>query len=179
MIRRPPRSTLFPYTTLFRSAAGQLAGGGQTASALDAINPEDIESIEVIKGPAAATLYGADAANGVIQIITKKGRPGSQALQWNAALRFGQTDWGLDRRASFTTCNAVRRSLPDEWPGCQGVPEGTVLRETFLDDALRTGNLRNLALSVRGGGQGYSFFAAVDNDREEGVFANSRNERTG
>src|SRR3712207_7146865 len=72
MIRRPPRSTLFPYTTLFRSAAGQLAGGGQTASALDAINPEDIESIEVIKGPAAATLYGADAANGVIQIITKK-----------------------------------------------------------------------------------------------------------
>jgi len=38
---------------------------GQTTSSLDAINPNDIESIEVIKGPAAATLYGAEAASGV------------------------------------------------------------------------------------------------------------------
>ncbi|HEX8696757.1 MAG TPA: SusC/RagA family TonB-linked outer membrane protein [Longimicrobium sp.] len=158
---------------------GQLAGGGQTASALDAVNPEDIESIEVIKGPAAATLYGADAANGVIQIITKKGRPGSQELQWNARVQFGTTDWGLDRRASFTTCDAVRVADPAEWPGCQGVAPGTVLRESFLDGALRSGALRNLELSVRGGGQGYSFFAAVDNDQEEGIFANSQTERTG
>src|SRR3712207_9295499 len=112
MIRRPPRSTLFPYTTLFRSAAGQLAGGGQTASSLDAINPEDIESIEVIRGPAAATLYGADAANGVIQIITRRGRPGDQKLQWNARVQMGQTEWGLDRRPSLTTCDAVRLSQP-------------------------------------------------------------------
>ncbi|HEX2080477.1 MAG TPA: TonB-dependent receptor [Longimicrobium sp.] len=160
-------------------AAGQLAGGGQTASALDAINPEDIESIEVIKGPAAATLYGADAANGVIQIITKKGRPGAQALQWNVRWQAGRTDWGLSPRASFTTCNAVRISQPAEWPGCQGVAPGTVLRETFLSQALREGDLSNLALSVRGGGQGYSFFAALDSDQEEGVFANSEAERTG
>jgi TonB-dependent starch-binding outer membrane protein SusC len=40
------------------------------------VNPEDIESIEVIKGPAAATLYGTEASNGVIQIITKRGRTG-------------------------------------------------------------------------------------------------------
>ena len=49
---------------------------GQTTSSLDAINPNDIESIEVIKGPAAATLYGAEAASGVIQIITKRGLAG-------------------------------------------------------------------------------------------------------
>jgi len=158
---------------------GQLAGGGQTASALDAINPDDIESVEVIKGPAASTLYGADAANGVIQIITKKGRPGSQALQWNARLQGGRTDWGLDTRTSFTTCDAARISQPTEWPGCQGVAPGTVLRENFLDGALRTGQLRNLALSVRGGGEGYSFFGALDSDREQGVFPNSEEKRAG
>jgi TonB-linked SusC/RagA family outer membrane protein len=160
-------------------AEGMLAGGGQTASALDAINPEDIESVEVIKGPAAATLYGADAANGVIQVITKKGRPGSQALQWTAKAQFGQTDWGLSTRPSFTTCDAVRLAHPDEWPGCQGKAAGTLLRESFLDPALRTGQLHGLALSVRGGGQGYSFFAALDNDLEQGVFSNSDNKRTG
>jgi len=89
-------------------AQGQLAGGGQTASALDAINPQDIESIEVIKGPAAATLYGADAANGVIQIITRKGRPGNQQLRWDGKVQLGSTTWGLDRRASLTTCDAAR-----------------------------------------------------------------------
>lgn len=45
--------------------------GGSAGSALDDINPEDIESIEIIKGPAAEALYGSEAAAGVIQIVTK------------------------------------------------------------------------------------------------------------
>ncbi|HEX6134120.1 MAG TPA: TonB-dependent receptor plug domain-containing protein, partial [Longimicrobiales bacterium] len=51
--------------------------GNQASSALNDIKIEDIESMEIVKGPAAATLYGADAAAGVINIITKKGRVGS------------------------------------------------------------------------------------------------------
>ena len=50
--------------------------GGAGASRLNDINPQDIESIEVIKGPAASTLYGTEASNGVIQIITKRGKSG-------------------------------------------------------------------------------------------------------
>ena len=53
-----------------------LATGGANVSALADIPVESIEKIEYIKGGAATTLYGADAANGVIQIITKKGRDG-------------------------------------------------------------------------------------------------------
>ena len=48
--------------------------GGSGDSALDDINPDDIESIEIIKGPAAAKLYGSEASAGVIQILTKKER---------------------------------------------------------------------------------------------------------
>jgi TonB-linked SusC/RagA family outer membrane protein len=156
---------------------GMATGGGQTASALDAIDPDDIESVEVIKGPAAATLYGADAANGVIQIITKTGRTGDQKLQWHAKVQLGGTSWGLDRRTSYTTCDAAHGN-PTVWPGCQGLA-GTVLAATYLDDALRTGLLRNTALSVRGGGRGYSFYAALDDNREDGIFTNSLGRRSG
>ena len=50
--------------------------GSAVVSRLNDMNPDDIESVEVVKGPAAATLYGTEANNGVIQIITKRGRAG-------------------------------------------------------------------------------------------------------
>src|SRR5690606_37002892 len=52
-------------------------GNSRPASRLNDISPEIIESIEIIKGPAAATLYGTEASNGVINIITKKGSVGA------------------------------------------------------------------------------------------------------
>jgi TonB-dependent SusC/RagA subfamily outer membrane receptor len=51
----------------------RLDNGGFAPSFFDDINPEEIESIEVIKGPSAATLYGTQAANGVIRVTTKRG----------------------------------------------------------------------------------------------------------
>jgi TonB-dependent starch-binding outer membrane protein SusC len=59
------------------------------ASPLSDINPDDIERIEIIKGAAAATLYGTEAATGVIQIFTKRGVPGRTT--WNFS-----TDQGID-----------------------------------------------------------------------------------
>mgnify|MGYP001555404353 FL=1 len=50
--------------------------GANTTTRWNDFNPDDIESIEIVKGPAATTLYGTEAANGVIQIITKKGQLG-------------------------------------------------------------------------------------------------------
>ena len=61
------------------AVAGRLGGQGATvAGRLNDIDPNDIESFEIIKGPAAATIYGTEAANGVIQIITKRGALGSK-----------------------------------------------------------------------------------------------------
>jgi TonB-linked SusC/RagA family outer membrane protein len=62
-------------------------GSGQTTAAtsnLSAIDPSEIEDIEIVKGPSAATLYGTDAANGVIVITTKRGRAGATRWTWNA-----------------------------------------------------------------------------------------------
>ncbi|HEY9229457.1 MAG TPA: TonB-dependent receptor plug domain-containing protein, partial [Gemmatimonadaceae bacterium] len=69
-----------------RMNSGTLSsGGGQTnLSYLGSLNPEEIEDIEIVKGPSAATLYGTDAANGVVVITTKKGRSGKANWTWSA-----------------------------------------------------------------------------------------------
>jgi TonB-linked SusC/RagA family outer membrane protein len=53
-------------------------------SLLNSLNPEEIEDIEIVKGPSAATLYGTNAANGVVVITTKKGRAGNTKWTWSA-----------------------------------------------------------------------------------------------
>src|SRR5262245_19614945 len=63
--------------------------GGQLPSRYNDINPEDIEDIEIIMGPAAAALYGTASANGVIQITTKKGRAGR--TRWDVFGESGNT----------------------------------------------------------------------------------------
>src|SRR6185436_7455618 len=58
--------------------------GQESPSRVNDLNPEEIESIEVLKGPSAATIYGTEAWNGVIQIITKRGRSGRPTVETHA-----------------------------------------------------------------------------------------------
>jgi len=94
----------------------------QGGTALDFINPDDIESIEVIKGPAASTLYGADAANGVIQIITKKGRRGGDRPQWTFSAEYGENEWTKsvsgDNYTTYRRCTVANQNS-NTFPGCQ------------------------------------------------------------
>jgi TonB-linked SusC/RagA family outer membrane protein len=161
--------------------AGQ-AQSSQTTSALDLISPNDIESIEVIKGPAAATLYGADAAAGVIQIITKKGTRGQQRVRWTAKLERGTSEWELDTPLNYTTCDSVKQAPANigTWPGCRGVPLNTIITDQPMErdpDALRSATLRRMNLSARGGGDRYSFFVSGLQDKDEGVYINNFNNR--
>src|SRR6185295_14574940 len=64
--------------------------GGANFSRLGDISPEDIENIEIVKGPSAATLYGTDAANGVVVITTKRGRTGNS--HWTTYVEGGILD---------------------------------------------------------------------------------------
>ncbi len=175
-----------------RMVSGNIGGGStvQSINALDALNPNDIASIEVIKGPAAATLYGAEAAGGVIQIITKKGAASGDGIQWTADLEMGQSDWNTDIPTAYTLCTEDR--IGDEtWPGCDGVAPGTVLSEQSLlfeneclytencqPNALRTGDQYGLNLSASGGGEDFTFFLSGERSDEEGVFFNNFAKRT-
>jgi TonB-linked SusC/RagA family outer membrane protein len=152
------------------------AGESQMTDALAAIAPEDIETIEVIKGPAAATLYGADAAAGVIQIITKKGKMGQQQLSWTARARYGSQEWGADEPVNWTLCDSARIASPAAWPGCAGVSPGTRLSQNVMQahpNEIRTGALSNYSLSVRGGGDHHSFYMSGSLDDEDGILLNN------
>ncbi len=70
-------------------AGGNMMGG---SSSLPDINPSDIESIEVVKGAAASSLYGARAGNGVIQITTRSGRRAADGLTFNVRGEGGGSD---------------------------------------------------------------------------------------
>src|SRR5690606_38351754 len=68
--------------------SGQITGGN--TSPLNAINPNDIESIEVLKDADATAIYGSRAANGVVLITTKKGKVGKTQFKANLSNTLGQ-----------------------------------------------------------------------------------------
>ena len=86
------------------------AFGSQPISRLNDFNPNDIESIEILKGPSAATLYGTEAANGVINIITKKGAA-SESPRWNMTVRQG-VNYFADYRDRFAQNYGAMRTAP-------------------------------------------------------------------
>jgi TonB-dependent starch-binding outer membrane protein SusC len=79
------RSDEYPRNGIFQGATQR--GANAYGSPLNDINPDDIDRIEVVKGAAATTLFGTDAAAGVIQIFTKRGAQG--APKWTAQVNSG------------------------------------------------------------------------------------------
>jgi len=126
------------YTTLSRM--GNTYGNVASPSPLDDIDPNSIESIDVLRGPSASSLYGTDAANGVIVIKTKKGHPGG----WHADFT-GDNGW-----------SAIAGKLNDLWWGFGKINgytnamcylavggSGTVAGGTCTQDSVRNFNYEN------------------------------------
>lgn len=144
--------------------------GNAQGSRLNDLRMEDIESIEIVKGPAAAALYGSDAAAGVINIITKRGRVGSGFTQ-SLTVEYGEANPNFTAPDNFARCAG---SLLNQ-PGCQGMAEGTVIRDNPLvrENAFGDGRYRNLQWSLRGGGANYTVFLSVGGDEERGTLPNN------
>ena len=152
------------YIDGVRMEANNSSGGAGTGqrSRLDDINPEDIESIEVIKGPAAATLYGTEASNGVIQIITKRGETGAPVfdaslgggVRWlhNPSKVFG-TVYGINPQ----TNELLSMNVYDSEEARLGFP------------IFEYGNQIDYDLSVRGGTDRLRYFASGSRGRAQGI----------
>jgi TonB-dependent starch-binding outer membrane protein SusC len=145
--------------------------GGQSPSRLNDINPEDIESIEVIKGPSAATLYGSIAANGVIRITTKKGQKGK--ARWSAFMETGIVNDITTYPDNYEALDASGN------PGFNyEAAEGTFVPVTInsfqpLNDPrtrpFRTGNQFGTGISVSGGTEAVTYFASGSFTDNQGV----------
>lgn len=145
------------------------SGTGST-SRMNDFNPDDIESIEIIKGPAAATLYGTEASSGVVQIITRRGKPGATQVQ-----------------LSTRTGAAFVADPEGRWPiNYYREPNGEVVEFNIAEQEtnrgtplFRTGLLQGYSLGVSGGGEGAQYFAAAHYDDDQGAIGSNWSKKYG
>jgi TonB-dependent starch-binding outer membrane protein SusC len=182
------------YAKNIPPTGSDLRGGNDIASPMNDINPADIERIEVIKGAAAATLYGTEAAAGVIQIFTKTGHSGKPVWTFETdqgfakALPFGpdpseappsDSIWGCATNVAPVGCAGTVKLYRDSFPNrFAGLPSVGVSRAggtssyLFIDPWLRNGYRTRYALSVGGGGEALRYFASASSSNEDGVLPN-------
>lgn len=99
-------------STIYGNGNGGQDAGVSQQSRLNDLNPNDIESIQVLKGASAASLWGSRAANGVIVITTKKGKSGKPTITYSSTLSFDEIN--------------IRHPLQDKWgQGLNGVYSAT------------------------------------------------------
>ncbi len=158
--------------------APQWFTGGQAFERLNDLEPGDIESIEIVKGPAAAALYGADATAGVIQVITKRGRPGTGRFTQSIGLDYNSIDRNFEPRTNYGRCSAANVANPNNLL-CSGQPVGTLVSDNPLlrENAFRTGHNVGINWSGRGGGANYGYYTSLNRETEEGVLPNNAFDR--
>ena len=183
-------------------------GGVTQGSRLNDINPNDIESVQVLKGASAGALYGSKAANGVVVITTKKGSRGEAKITFKSSYSFDeiseriemQDTWGQGRSGVFGT-NRVE-SWGDWIPGRSGsmdtyksgafftAENGTVYKaiddknstQTYVDEnfdsVFGTGHALQNDLTISGGGDNSTYFFSLGHLDQDGMIKNATYERT-
>ena len=148
--------------------------GTQVQNRAADINPNDIESVEILKGAAAAAIYGSRAANGVVLITTKSGRRGSTRVSFKTSYandemnRFVplQTTFGRGRvAASAPTVNTDPNGIRSWGPA---IPAGAP-RYDHSDELFRTGHMWENNLTLSGGSDRTTYFLSLGNLNHQGV----------
>ncbi len=164
------------YIDGIRVASNAPAGafvGGSSVSLLNDLNPEEIESIEIVKGPSAATLYGTQAANGVIRVTTKRGRAGAPV--WNFTAEGGILHDGYDYPKVYFNASAADPNA-DCLTYMEALGQCTVANRytlNLLNDPattpISTGYRNQVGLSVGGGSELIRYYVAAESELETGV----------
>jgi TonB-dependent SusC/RagA subfamily outer membrane receptor len=131
--------------------------GGQGISLLASLNPEDIEKMEILKGPAAAASYGTGGANGVVLITTKRGKlpsgqVGGVAIDYKYVTGWNEQASDYSSSDFITAANANR--------------------------IFREGNIGQHTVNATGGLNTLKYFVSFDDRREEGITRNNELNRT-
>ncbi len=172
--------------------------GGQAPSRLEDLNPDEIESIEILKGPAAAAMYGTAAATGVIQVTTRRGRAGP--ARWHAYTEQGllherhewrgnyfmEGVWADDGTPFPASCTTFRQAagtcVPVElhsWNPLMDRAEGHGVSDPELGPAspFRDGHRQKYGVNASGGGEQVTYYLGGEVEREAGVFENNNLDR--
>ncbi|MGV3541232.1 MAG: SusC/RagA family TonB-linked outer membrane protein [Rufibacter sp.] len=145
---------------------------------IEGINPNDIESIEVLKDASATAIYGSRGANGVILVTTKKGKAGKPQVNFSASYGLQQVRHKLDllNASQFATLVNEQRVNDGQAPyfaDPASLGEGT----DWQDEIFQTAPIQDYNLSFSGGNNQSKFFISGNYFNQEGIIINSNFER--
>ncbi|AHG88826.1 TonB-dependent outer membrane protein, SusC/RagA [Gemmatirosa kalamazoonensis] len=160
----------------FNAGSVGVPTGGQRTTLLSSLAPDDIDNIEIVKGPSAATLYGTDAVNGVIIVTTKKGRAGG--AQWNW---FGETG-AIKDKADYPLSYMIWGHSPTATTVQRRCELTQISAKTCIQDSIttfnplnvaayspiQTGNRKQFGGQVSGGTEKVRYFSSGGWEVEEG-----------
>lgn len=136
------------------------------------LNPEDIESVEILKDASAASQYGAQAANGVVVITTKRGRPGDTKLTIRTSYGFQEVPKTIDMMdaagwAEITNMARANAGLPPI-PAAQNLPASNV---DWQDALLQRGALQDHNVTLSGGSANANYLLSAGFLKQDGTIA--------
>ncbi|MFC4870413.1 SusC/RagA family TonB-linked outer membrane protein [Negadavirga shengliensis] len=154
-------------------------GGNARVSGLSAINPADIESIEILKDASATAIYGARAANGVVLITTKSGKEGRDQISFDAYYGVQQTVRNIDVMNAYDYALLVNEAYQND--GLQPVYDAAKIAElqanpTGTDwqrEIFQSAPIQNYQLTFSGGDNKTNYSISGNYFNQEGVIINS------
>jgi len=162
-----------------RGATSVLAGNeplyvidGVPTTSMQTVNPQDIETVQILKDASSAAIYGARAANGVVIITTKRGKSGQVSVAFNAYTGFSKI--GNDISALNTD---QYRSLMAEIKGTGTVPDSETNYTDWVSETFKTGSIQNYQLSVTSGTEKTQYFFSGGFSDEKGIVSPSENKK--
>ena len=164
------------------NALGSSEQFAQSNRAVD-INPDDIESLSILKGPAATALYGLRAANGAVIITTKKGEAGKATVSLNSSFGWDVINKSPDIQTRFREGRFGRLRFNSDGTPLRfqtfGPPvvAGTPVYDNFRD-FFETGTRFDNSVSVSGGNENTTFFASASRLDQQGIVPFSEWDRT-
>ncbi len=162
-------------------SSSSLDVGGQYPSRINDLKAEDIESVDILKGPAATGLYGTQAANGVIQVTTKRGVRGR--TQYNAFAEGGALSNPYTFPANYQAFGHTASGRTNRYCTLDALANGSCVSQDSirsfdpLNDPrttpFRTGNRQRYGLSASGGGDAAQYYLSGDYANEKGIYQSS------
>jgi ferric enterobactin receptor len=142
------------------------------------INPDDIESMSILKGAAASALYGSRAADGVVIITTKKGSEGPVSVDFSSKYSYSWTgilpeQQGVYGRGYFNQAGVFNDYTTQSW--------GNPITGTVYDNVgnfFQGGNVFDNSLSISGGSKNNSFYLSASNFNQTGVVPSTAYDKT-
>lgn len=159
-----------------------------TGNLLSTLNPNDIESISVLKDAASQSIYGSRAANGVIVVTTKKGRAGKTRFRFDTEVGQSNTAYTNSKYRPLSAADYI--ALTKEGLVNLGQPQATIdatiaslggssgLDYNWLDNITRNGSQQQYNMSAEGGNDKTTFFLSGGHFVQEGTTINSKLTRT-